>query len=185
MRRRWTKEDELRWEAAKSATICGQCFRPLAPTDSVTKLRPFAAPLCLLSTLTDIDELMQPVWFDCEPHWQRTRCLNCRRPLRLQPPSGRVWVNWRSSLNERCCCRDCQRAVRNKRNTERRRVEHAPRRCANPACGKTFIPKRDDAVTCSNRCRQALHRERQRAQLGGVKHPLRKPAARRERRAPR
>jgi hypothetical protein len=27
-------------------------------------------------------------------------------------------------------------------------------------CSRSFMPKRADAVTCSNKCRQALHRKR-------------------------
>jgi hypothetical protein len=76
------------------------------------------------------------------------------------------------SLNARSCCADCKRLAKNQRNKLRRRVKHAPITCIE--CGRSFIPKRDDAVTCSNRCRQAQHRERARAGSGGVKHPLRK-----------
>jgi hypothetical protein len=179
------RERELRWQAAKSAAICGQCFHRLAASDSVTKYGPLTAPICLLCSLTDI-KLRR--WRGCDayheqPQWHRTRCLNCGRPLRIQLPFGRYLENWRPSLNERCCCRDCQRAVRNKRNAERRRVEHQPMTCIE--CGRSFIPKRDDAVTCSNRCRQAQHRKRARAELGGGSYPLRKPLARRERRSAR
>jgi predicted nucleic acid-binding Zn ribbon protein len=35
-------------------------------------------------------------------------------------------------------------------------MKRRARRC--PACKKSFIPKRADARTCSNKCRQALHR---------------------------
>jgi hypothetical protein len=48
--------------------------------------------------------------------------------------------------------------AKNKRNALRRRVEHTAMVCI--VCGKSFIAKRADAVTCSNRCRQARHRER-------------------------
>ena len=33
---------------------------------------------------------------------------------------------------------------------------------ASTACGEQFTPKRNDAVTCSNRCRQRLFRQRAR-----------------------
>jgi predicted nucleic acid-binding Zn ribbon protein len=51
-----------------------------------------------------------------------------------------------------------KRAARYKANNERRKVRHDPMNCS--ACGRSFVPKRTDAVTCSNRCRQALHRQR-------------------------
>lgn len=34
--------------------------------------------------------------------------------------------------------------------------------CLNPNCNKPFVPGRFDAVTCSSRCRTALHRIRKR-----------------------
>lgn len=55
----------------------------------------------------------------------------------------------------------CQRAVRNQRNKLRRRVKHEPMTCIE--CGREFLPKRADAQTCSNRCRQAQHRKRPRS----------------------
>jgi hypothetical protein len=72
--------------------------------------------------------------------------------------------------------------ARNERNADRRRVEHEPRTCIE--CGRAFIPTRADAVTCSNRCRQAQHRKLAGAS-GGVKYPLRRPPARGQRRAAR
>jgi len=203
--RRWAREDraerhgrtkeearELWVQAARSATICAGCFRPLSPTDSVTMTARnigrwkhehwVRVPICLLCTL---DDIKLERWRGCdpfyrEPHWHRCRCLNCGRPLRIGFTPG---YEHPPSLNARSCCADCKRLARNKRNAERRRVEHAPMKCANPACGRSFIPARNDAQCCSNKCRQALHRERQRAELGGRNHPLRKPTVRRERRA--
>jgi hypothetical protein len=164
-----TREEarELRCLAAKSAAICGECFRPLAPMDSVTMEarqiggsrgkgtdRWVRVPVCLFCTL---DAMLGP--FHSEPRYHRARCRNCGRPLRL---------HWMPSLAAQTCCDDCQRLATNKRNAERRRVTHAPMTCIE--CGRQFIPKRADAVTCSNRCRQAQHRKRER---GGVEHPLR------------
>jgi hypothetical protein len=56
------------------------------------------------------------------------------------------------------CCDVCQRADRLQRNKLRRRVEHAPINCI--VCDHEFVPKRADAQTCSNKCRQTLHRQR-------------------------
>jgi hypothetical protein len=62
----------------------------------------------------------------------------------------------------RTCCGACAYLATVKRQKPARRVRHDERVCANPQCGKTFIPTRADAVTCSNRCRQALYRQRER-----------------------
>jgi hypothetical protein len=61
-------------------------------------------------------------------------------------------------------CRDCQRLERNRRNAERRRTR--PEAVVCPQCGETFAPTRADAVTCSDRCRQAAHRQRLAARAG-------------------
>jgi len=55
------------------------------------------------------------------------------------------------------CSFQCNYRRKLKRQLERKRVEHEPIKCAR--CGDTFTPRRADAVTCSNRCRQALYRE--------------------------
>jgi hypothetical protein len=56
------------------------------------------------------------------------------------------------------CTAPARRLARNERNKLRRRVEHEPMICIR--CGESFVPKGADAVTCSNRCRQAMHRKR-------------------------
>jgi predicted nucleic acid-binding Zn ribbon protein len=55
------------------------------------------------------------------------------------------------------CCTDCGCAHRYRRNNLRRRVKPEPTTCIQ--CGELFAPRRADAQTCSNKCRQALHRE--------------------------
>jgi hypothetical protein len=42
------------------------------------------------------------------------------------------------------CCDDCRRSMLNARARARRRVQHEPMNCA--ACGRSFTPKRNDAV---------------------------------------
>ena len=51
---------------------------------------------------------------------------------------------------------DRRRLARNEANKLRRRVVHKRQRCE--ACRKWFMPKRSDAKTCSNTCRQAQFR---------------------------
>jgi hypothetical protein len=153
---------ELRMQAARSATCCSECFRPLAPMDSVTMQGRKVSkhywprvPICLLCTLNEVIKLRTTdgATFYIPPRWHRARCLNCGRPLRI----------YSLSLTTRACCFDCRRQAKNKRNAERRRVRHEPMTCIE--CGRAFTPKRADAVTCSNRCRQAQHRKRERAEL--------------------
>jgi hypothetical protein len=184
-----TREEacKLRQKAAQSAAICGECFRPLSPTDSVTMVwrnigywakHPHIArvPICLLCTLDAIKLTRSrncwPFYVDSQDkshsprhryrtlHWYRTRCRNCNRPLRLYP----YWPNH----NRRTCCADCQRALKNERNKLRRRVKHEPIACVQ--CGGSFIPQRADALTCSNKCRQALHRKQANSAASGSRY---------------
>jgi hypothetical protein len=176
----------LREQAAKQATVCGDCFAPLAAGASVTVVsRPIripaatdwrgrpvpehddwiAVPVCLLCWLDGLQRGAEP-WVRDLRHDQheaelihvarleRFRCQGCDRPVRVQRP-----LSYRSLfLSERVCCTDCERSMRNARNRHRRRVRHQKRTCA--ACGERFVPKRTDAVTCSNACRQKMHRQR-------------------------
>jgi hypothetical protein len=160
---------ELRQAAAKSCTCCAQCFAPLSPSASV-EVRWFAmpdrvtdralesrlnyragwngahyerrewlrAPICLLCSI-DNQSYQRPLRF---------RCLGCGRPIRHRDS--------RLNRNDQVCCADCERKVRNERNRVRRRVVHEPRKCSE--CGEYFVPKREDAETCSNKCRQAKFR---------------------------
>jgi hypothetical protein len=89
---------------------------------------------------------------------RRHRCEGCSRPMRIEVPESRRWSSRGLSLRERCCCAQCLRQATLRRANERRRVRHAEMACA--ACGEMFIPTQSTAKTCSNRCRQKLHRER-------------------------
>jgi hypothetical protein len=110
--------------------------------------------LCTLDLLKPLRDHNHPAYFPYFKPWWRTRCLNCGRPLRIY--TSRSWAG--PSRNERTCCADCARLARNKRNAERRRVKRQPIACI--ACGRFFVPKRTDTMTCSNKCRQAMHRDR-------------------------
>jgi hypothetical protein len=172
---------DLRHQAAQSATCCGECFRPLSATDSVTMVtcnigrrrNPYwlRVPICLDCTLDGIKlwRFGRNEGFYETPRWHRTRCLNCSRPLRVYPqPRHMFSTRPLLSRNARTCCADCQRAVRNKSNNLRRRVRHEPMACIE--CGRSFVPKRADATTCSNKCRQALHRSRTSAVASSIRH---------------
>jgi hypothetical protein len=146
-----TQVRNVRKQAAKSATFCACCFRPLMKTDSVTlvdwkinKHDCLQMPICLLCSLDGIE------WWPGRyhtPSWHRVRCLNCDRPMRVygHPP-----------FRPTTCCTDCGQAHRYRRNNQRRRINPEPVICIE--CGR--FPRRADAKTCSNRCRQAQHRKR-------------------------
>ena len=78
-------------------------------------------------------------------------------------------VAWRGAPPSRIvlCSSECQRD----RENAPRRVRHGPRVCANPECGKTFTPTRSNARTCSDRCRQRVHRMRVTTTRGELPKP--------------
>jgi hypothetical protein len=84
-------------------------------------------------------------------------CRRCRDPVTLW---ARHWCGrgWAAVPRRIILCPDCRQLERNQRNNERRRVRPTPMTCVQ--CGGTFTPKRADALTCSNKCRQAAHRAR-------------------------
>jgi hypothetical protein len=171
----------LREHAAKSAACCADCFTPLAATASVTMIRRrvvtargeawLRVPICLICWLVHLEcktessrallrlrgradhnqfafELNGPLG-----QLVRFRCGGCGRPIRSLGLPVR---------SRRVCCADCARKVNNEYYRLRRRVRHQERACA--VCGVPFLPTRNDAVTCSNSCRQKLHRQRHSAQ---------------------
>jgi hypothetical protein len=175
----WQSEEisERITRAAKSADICAECAAPLEPMDSVTMgnrrvhiaayQHPLGmhvkahnkivrVPICIHCSLTSEDGSVY--WRKrclMEEITHRGRCLGCARPMRLRL-RGR-WHRLRK-LTDRTCCDDCRRTAVRHYDRERHRVKHEPRPCA--ACGNEFTPKRSDAITCSNRCRQRAFRQR-------------------------
>jgi hypothetical protein len=143
--------------AAKDCSVCAVCAEPLALGQSVTLRRfdigphhhwPVWGPVCLSCTLS---ELRAWPWSSDHPGYdgfRRYRCRTCGRPMRV---ASRIELS-------PACCTDCQRRDRLDRSKVRRRVVHKPKTCI--ICDQEFIPKRADARTCSNKCRQAWHRQR-------------------------
>ena len=150
---------ELWRQAAQDASLCADCFRPLAPAESVTMQRfnigyprsnPIwvRVPVCLLCTLDCVAAWRLPgtAGFYDAPRWRRTRCVNCDRP---------IWTR-SYGLSARTCCADCYRLAHNQRNRLRRRVVQQAVVCVE--CKRSFVPRRADARTCSDKCRRAHHR---------------------------
>jgi hypothetical protein len=163
----WDGRDREAWaalirQAAKDCSLCTVCAAPIAPGQSVTLRRcdigkhfPWWAwaPVCLTCTLSRLRERPWPYSYEDHPSYdgfRRFRCRACGRPVRISAANH--------AARSPTCCETCDRQHRLQRNAERRRVKHEPMTCIE--CGETFIPKRADAVTCSNKCRQAQHRRR-------------------------
>jgi len=94
----------------------------------------------------------------CEPwiqgcKWHSSRpCHSCGRP---------VFHGARRGVPRHVSCSpECRRAVYAARAREQRRKGERP--CQ--TCGKPFQPKRTDALTCSDACRQRAYRQRQHAE---------------------
>jgi len=159
------------WQETASTVGRAGSVQPLAPDASVTMdKRPVLTdrgtkrwrrvPICLRCWLVNMTPSRRKSWID-DRTWfaksvKRCRCEACGRPLRVYRGL------YRRDLyhTERVCCDDCRRSMLNARARARRRVRHEQIDCA--VCGELFTPKRNDAVTCSNRCRQRLFRQRAR-----------------------
>ena len=150
--------------AAAAGDVCVCCFRLMPPGASVTTVRrqlrqpgrpsPFgrvpdghasvAVQVCLDCTLSD----------DIEQRTQRLRrCKGCGRVMRHFPSADGGLLRF-----PRVCSWACAYMVKLARSKVLRRVERSTEIC--DGCGERFVPKRSDARTCGNRCRQRLFRER-------------------------
>jgi hypothetical protein len=78
-------------------------------------------------------------------------CPACGRPMFFR---GCVW-------RPVACGYECAARAKIAKQLAQRRVEPQPKQCV--SCGKSFTPKRADAVTCGNACRQRLFRLNHRA----------------------
>jgi hypothetical protein len=74
-------------------------------------------------------------------------------------------------------------AERLRRNAERRRIVREEEICSQ--CYKPFVPARRDALFCSNRCRQAHHREQVRMAEGDARDAVLKAEGMTDYRRPR
>ena len=177
---------QLREAAAETAAVCADCFTPLVRGASITQVGrwthhtpasytafssipaadhyldvPICLPCWLVSISTPWSGVLRgvplrgrdadPFWFDKEV--QRHRCEGCGRPMRVVARLYR-----RLTLRERCCCAQCLHKATLRRANQRRRVRHHEMACE--VCGTMFVPRQSTARTCSNRCRQKLHRQR-------------------------
>jgi hypothetical protein len=148
---------DQKWDAIQRAVaagdVCGECFDWIPPDAAVAVV---SVPKARVWELTGR-------WV----HKQVVICLDCARKgfgfehgLGEQyqcQGCGRELRQWQGRLTSRCC-KACSRIAKRAQAKLTRRVHHDERQCE--ACGQMFIPRRDDAVTCSSRCRQRLYRSR-------------------------
>jgi hypothetical protein len=176
---------ELRARARRTAEICGSCFRPLGPMAPISKIGIHRAwpnpamkrrggistasrlgfssvPLCVnCSIILGATRNYGNRWHHQDDRGQHTRCEGCNRPIRT-----RTWqLRWKWFV-ERTCCDECEAKVYRGKDRERHRVKHDTIRCV--VCGEMFTPRRRDARTCSNRCRQTEHRRRIALRKAGI-----------------
>jgi hypothetical protein len=165
------QEHILRMAAHNSASVCGECFRPLKRKEAVTmdeRLTHFPAYKLLGLDFSESDKWIRvPVCRACEPwreddrlrRMEHHRCANadCHRLMRSRYRASKT-------LEAQTCCWDCAETVRRQR-AKARRCKHK-RECV--VCGETFIPRRSDAVTCGSRCRMKRYRQRQAVAQGSL-----------------
>jgi hypothetical protein len=178
---------ELREQAAQSATVCADCFQPLAPDATVTVTR----------RTVHIPAGTGPI-FGPHPAWDRwltvpicvtswlveTERLGDRDAGRLLFGRDRHQAElFHLDGLERFRCEGCGRPMRRQRPTYWHRSLHPTERvcCADcrramlnararerrrarhdeiicEACGEAFVPTRADARFCGNACRQRTFR---------------------------
>lgn len=94
-------------------------------------------------------------------------CVICGKPLRgnrrnycgpgrmlYQTEDGAIYSGWKLLGIPRPCWAEAERRAA----VERRSARRVWIRCA--GCGEFFVPRRSDARTCSNACRQRAYRKR-------------------------
>jgi endogenous inhibitor of DNA gyrase (YacG/DUF329 family) len=146
------RKRELRRRAAWDGRICGGCGRNLTRNEAVYRdrcnprdeVQGGATPTCVGC----IDSLYKNSsdWFHLVGP-----CDACGRPVFEETFRSKRWA---------FCSYRCRKVVEDRQQIERRRVRHQPITCA--SCQKEFTPRRRDAITCGNSCRQRLHRLRHR-----------------------
>jgi predicted nucleic acid-binding Zn ribbon protein len=95
-------------------------------------------------------------------------CVHCSIPVYSNP--GYAYYITKVEPKPVVCSSSCNKAARLKRRKDARSLARTARACL--VCGQQFVPTRTDAKTCSNKCRQAVFRERR----GGDRKCLASPA---------
>ena len=140
--------------------------QPLQVTDRVTISHLIHQPLCKCqSPVSAAYRTGSYTKFLCERCLLKTEerqrvplgpCVCCAIPVF----AGFAYANYyiRHYSLPTVCSAECNKAHHLKQRKDARTQARTERPCA--TCGQQFTPKRADAKTCSNKCRQALFRRR-------------------------
>jgi hypothetical protein len=144
------------WRAARhwGTLVCGDCDQPLDETEpvvfayeegngsSAVALHLRCADAAMPSMARTNRWVAEPL-FNCKKH-----CVHCSREMIFgQRLSGLAKIKHSCTPYS-----GQQHRLRQTRATPQEKI------CV--SCQKSFVPRRNDAVTCSNRCRQRFHRQR-------------------------
>jgi hypothetical protein len=134
--------------------VCGDCHQSLDETEPVVfayqeGYGSSAVALHLRCSDAAMPSMARTNRWVAEPLFNSKRhCVHCNREMIFgQRLSGLVKI--KNSCTPYC---GQQHRLRQTRLTPREKI------CV--SCQRSFLPRRNDAATCSNRCRQRMHRQR-------------------------
>jgi hypothetical protein len=133
------------WQADRRGKICALCGKELPADGVIYRFR---------VSIQDKEywgryEQQAPVCAACRPDYEWSRPVPCAGCGRLM--AYRLGTAGKTPI---ACSRQC--AVE---TTKRKRPQQDRRRTC-VVCKTSFTPERDDALTCSHRCRQKAYRDR-------------------------
>jgi hypothetical protein len=170
-----------RWDALKTARMCGECGEPLGEDATVYRLRYPEQGLVGMGyrTRVECDECVRK---PKEPFFSLRACLRVHSMVQSGMDVQEAWAkeNHRDPVYDYCdacgrkvvfdrtgirrkrtfCSERCERDSYNRR---RREARAATRGKACDACGETFVGTRSDAKHCSAACKQRAYRNRNKA----------------------
>jgi hypothetical protein len=161
------KAQQLAHEVRETAGICGSCGRELSAHESAhvgAEVYVGMRPLSWRSKPFGKPRICEPYYMStvlcraCAPEWLSPErddvvtqlCAHCERPM-----VSRLKL---SELGNMFCSDTCQRAYRDQLRREKK-AEELTKVCE--VCGEEFTATRRDAKTCSPKCKQKAHRQRQ------------------------
>ena len=144
------------WRAARhwGTLVCDHCRQPLDETELVVfayeeGYGSGAAALHLRCSEASMPSMARTNRWVSEPLFNCTKhCVHCNREMIFGQRLGGL-AKIKNSCTPYC---GQQHRLRQTCVTPQEKI------CA--SCQKSFLPRRNDAVTCSNGCRQRLHRQR-------------------------
>ncbi len=157
--------ESLAREARRTAGLCGCCAQTLYPENpAYFGVKIYVGMTPLLWDQTSKPRICEPLYKRtvlcgaCAPGWLSQErddvvtqlCGQCERPM--------VYRFTTSELGRTFCSDACGRVYHNQSRRERR-AEQCEKVC--DVCGEEFTATRNDAKTCSPKCRQKAYRRRE------------------------